>query len=234
VLLVPLRDENPTARFAILTALLVAANLAVFAFQATLDDRAGTAFVLGYGMIPAVLSGAAELPDWVDGPDMWLTPVTAMFLHGGLMHVAGNMLYLWTFGNNVEDAMGRLRFALFYLACGLAAAWAQAAVDFDSQVPMIGASGAVSGVLAAYLLLHPYAHVYSFAFIRFMWLPAWFVLGFWIVVQLANGFMAEPGDGGVAWWAHIGGFAAGLVLLPIFKRRGVPLFAGRNRSGPWG
>jgi membrane associated rhomboid family serine protease len=234
VILVPLRDDNPTRRFAILTAALVAANLVVFAYQATLDERAGTAFVLGFGMIPAVLTGAAELPAWIAAPDPWATPFTAMFLHGGFMHVAGNMLYLWTFGNNVEDAMGRVRFALFYVLCGLAAAYAQASVDFSSQVPMIGASGAVSGVLAAYLLLHPYAHVYSFAFFRLAWLPAWFVLGFWIVVQLANGLIAEQGEGGVAWWAHIGGFAAGLALLPVFKRRGVPLFAGRTRSGPWG
>jgi len=234
VILVPLRDDNPTARFAILTALLVAANLAVFAYQATLDERAGIAFVLGFGMIPAVVTGAAELPPWIAAPEPWATPFTSMFLHGGFMHVAGNMLYLWTFGNNVEDAMGRVRFALFYVLCGLAAAYAQASVDFASELPMIGASGAVSGVLAAYLLLHPYAHVYSFAFFRFAWLPAWFVLGFWIVVQLANGLIADAGEGGVAWWAHIGGFAAGLVLLPVFKRGGVGLFRGRNRSGPWG
>ncbi len=234
MILVPLRDDNPTTRFAILTAILVAANLAVFAYELALSDEAASVFVLGYGMIPAVLTGEAEMPDWIDAPDAWLTPVTAMFLHGSLMHVAGNMLYLWTFGNNVEDSMGRVRFAVFYLACGLAAAFAQAAVDFSSEMPMIGASGAVSGVLAAYLLLHPRAAVYSFAFFRFAWLPAWFVLGFWIVVQVANGLLAQPGAGGVAWWAHVGGFAAGLVLLPVFKRRGVPLFAGRNRSGPWG
>ncbi|MBI1244153.1 MAG: rhomboid family intramembrane serine protease [Alphaproteobacteria bacterium] len=185
-------------------------------------------------MIPAVIAGAAELPPDIATPDPWLTPFTAMFLHGGFMHVAGNMLYLWTFGNNVEDAMGRVRFVLFYLLCGLAAAFAQAAADFESQLPMIGASGAISGVLAAYLLLHPRAFVYSFAFFRFAWLPAWFVLGFWIVVQVANGLIAEPGEGGVAWWAHVGGFVAGLVLVPVFKRRDVAFFAGRNRSGPWG
>ena len=234
MLLVPLHDDNPTRRFALLTAASVAINAAVFLYQLTLDERAGMFFVLGYGMIPAVLGGTGELPPYIDTPGPWLTVVSSMFLHGSLMHVAGNMLYLWTFGNNVEDSMGRVRFALFYLACGFAAALSQALVDFHSEIPMIGASGAVSGVLAAYLLLHPHAKVYSFAFFRLAWLPAYFVLGFWIVVQLANGLMEDADAGGVAWWAHIGGFAAGLVLLPFFKRRDVPLFAGRTRTGPWG
>ncbi|MBI3504723.1 MAG: rhomboid family intramembrane serine protease [Proteobacteria bacterium] len=209
-------------------------NAAVFAYQATLGEAAGNAFVLGYGMIPAVLGGTAELPADLPTLAPWMTIVTSMFLHGGFMHVAGNMLYLWTFGNNVEDAMGRGRFAVFYLACGFAAALSQAFVDFSSEMPMIGASGAVSGVLAGYLLLHPHASVYSFAFFRLAWIPAWFVLGFWIVVQVANGMLADAGEGGVAWWAHVGGFAAGLVLLPFFKRADVPLFGGRTRSGPWG
>ena len=234
MLLVPLHDDNPTRRFALLTAAIVAANAAVFFYQASLDESAGIAFVLGYGMIPAVLDGTAELPEGIPTLAPWMTVISSMFLHGGFMHVAGNMLYLWTFGNNVEDSMGRGRFALFYLACGFAAAFSQAFVDFSSETPMIGASGAVSGVLAAYLLLHPHASVYSFAFYRLGWLPAYFVLGFWVVVQLANGFLADAEAGGVAWWAHIGGFAAGLVLLPIFKRRDVKLFSGRNRSGPWG
>lgn len=234
MLLVPLHDDNPTRRFAVLTAALVAVNALVFFYQLLLDERAGEAFVLGYGMIPAVLGGTAELTADIPTLDPWMTVVSSMFLHGSLMHMAGNMLYLWTFGNNVEDSMGRARFALFYLACGFAAALSQALVDFESQIPMIGASGAVSGVLAAYLLLHPHANVYSFAFFRFAWLRAYFVLGFWIVVQLANGLLADADAGGVAWWAHIGGFVAGLVLLPVFKRRDVPLFAGRNRTGPWG
>jgi membrane associated rhomboid family serine protease len=234
LLLVPLHDDNPTRRFAALTAASVAINAAVFLYQLTLDERAGMFFVLGYGMIPAVLGGTAELPPYIDTIDPWLTVVSSMFLHGSVMHMAGNMLYLWTFGNNVEDSMGRVRFALFYLACGFAAAFSQALVDFHSEIPMIGASGAVSGVLAGYLLLHPHAKVYSFAFFRLAWLPAWTVLGFWIVVQLANGLMEDADAGGVAWWAHIGGFAAGLVLLPFFKRRDVPMFAGRTRTGPWG
>jgi len=159
VLLVPLHDDNPTTRFAVLTAALVAANALVFLYQMTLDDRDGTLFVLGYGMIPAVLFGEAELAPGIATAGGWSSVVTSMFLHGGIMHVAGNMLYLWTFGNNVEDAMGRVRFAAFYLATGFAAALSQALVDPASEIPMIGASGAVSGVLAAYLLLQPHAFV---------------------------------------------------------------------------
>jgi len=234
LLLVPLHDDNPTRRFAILTAAIAAANVAVFFAQASMTEAAGTRFVLGYGMIPSVLFGTAELAGDIDTPGAIASLFTSMFLHGGFMHAAGNMLYLWTFGNNVEDALGRVRFALFYAACGLGAAFSQALVDPSSEVPMIGASGAVSGVLAAYLLLHPHASVYSFVFIRVAWVPAYLVLGFWIVVQIANGLMADPSEGGVAWWAHIGGFAAGLVLAPLMKRREVPLFAGRTRSGPWG
>jgi membrane associated rhomboid family serine protease len=234
VLLVPLKDDNPTRRFAVLTVAFVAANLAVYAYQFSLPPRASEMFVFRLGMIPAALIGGAELPAAFDPIPPWATLVTSMFLHGSVMHVAGNMLYLWTFGNNIEDAMGRLRFLAFYALCGLAAAFAQALVDPGSEIPMIGASGAVSGVLGAYLMLHPHAHVWSFAFFRFAWLPAWSVLGFWIVVQLANAWMAGPGAGGVAWWAHIGGFAAGMALIPLFKRRAVPLFAGRRRSGPWG
>jgi membrane associated rhomboid family serine protease len=234
VLLVPLKDDNPTRRFAALTAGFVTVNLAVFAYQATLSARAGEAFVLRLGMIPAVLFGTAELSPALDPVPAWATLFSSMFLHGSVMHVAGNMLYLWTFGNNIEDSMGRARYVAFYALCGLAAAFSQAFVDPGSQTPMIGASGAVSGVLGAYLVLHPHAKVWSFAFFRVAWLPAWSVLGFWIVVQLANAWLAGPDAGGVAWWAHIGGFAAGMALIPIFKRRDVALFEGRTRSGPWG
>lgn len=234
MILVPLKDDNPTRSFAVLTAIFVAINAAVFVHQATLAPAASEEFILRFGMIPAVLTGEAYIDEALAPPPAWTTVFSAMFLHGSLMHVAGNMLYLWTFGNNIEDSMGRFRFVVFYALCGLAAAFAQGAVDPSSTTPMIGASGAVSGVLGAYLLLHPHAQVWSFAFFRFAWLPAWAVLGFWIVVQFANAFLADPEQGGVAWWAHIGGFLAGMALIPIFKRRGVKLFEGRTRSGPWG
>ncbi|MBM3569748.1 MAG: rhomboid family intramembrane serine protease [Alphaproteobacteria bacterium] len=227
--MIPFYDDNPTRRFAIVAAVLIVLNLAAFAVTAADVERAA----LGMGLIPARLLAAAELPAGIAAFDPWLTVLSSMFLHGGVMHVAGNMLYLWTFGNNIEDAMGPVRFVAFYLICGLAAAGAQIAVDPNSTIPMIGASGAVSGVLGAYLLLHPRASVYCLVFYRMMNLPAMVVLGWWIVVQIANGAIADPSAGGVAWFAHIGGFAAGAALIPLFKRREVPLFGGATRRGPW-
>jgi membrane associated rhomboid family serine protease len=150
-----------------------------------------------------------------------------MFVHAGFLHVAGNMLYLWIFGANVEDSMGKARFALFYLLCGLGAAFSQIIVNPGSQVPMVGASGAISGVLGAYLLLFPDARVLTLIplglFTRLAEIPAMIVLGFWIVVQLFNGLLTfNVTGGGVAWFAHIGGFAAGMVLVGLFKQRWVP------------
>jgi membrane associated rhomboid family serine protease len=152
-----------------------------------------------------------------------------MFVHGGFFHVGGNMLYLWIFGNNVEDAMGRGRFVLFYLLSGLAAAFAQVMAGPNSPIPMVGASGAVSGILGAYLLLYPHARVLTFVLVLFIppqirEIPAFLVLGFWIVVQVVNGLITfNFQGGGVAWFAHIGGFAAGMLLLPFFKQRTVPV-----------
>jgi rhomboid family protein len=150
-----------------------------------------------------------------------MTLVTSMFLHGGWLHVLGNMLYLWIFGNNVEDVMGHVRFIVFYLVCGLAAAAAQIAVDPSSQVPMIGASGAVAGVLGAYLVMFPAARVHVLVFliffIRIVEVPALIVLGFWLLIQLIAAAQMAPG--GVAWFAHLGGFLAGLVLIVPFRRR---------------
>jgi membrane associated rhomboid family serine protease len=163
-----------------------------------------------------------------------MTPVTAMFLHGGWMHLIGNMLYLWIFGNNVEDAMGHGRFIAFYAVCGLAAAAAQAALDPASRIPMIGASGAIAGVLGAYALLYPRAKVLVlipiFVIFTTVRLPALWVLGGWFVLQLINGALADPAGGGVAWWAHIGGFAAGLALIWLFKRKDIKLLTARARS----
>jgi membrane associated rhomboid family serine protease len=161
-------------------------------------------------------------------PPPWLTIFTSMFLHGGLFHVGGNMLYLWIFGNNVEDAMGRLRYLLFYLVCGVAAAVAQYLSSPHSPVPMIGASGAVSGTLGAYLLLYPHARVWTLVIFGFFWrlvpVPAVIVLGFWIVVQVLNGLITFGGGGagaggGVAFLAHVGGFVAGMALVLPFRRR---------------
>jgi membrane associated rhomboid family serine protease len=159
-----------------------------------------------------------------------------MFLHGGLLHLAGNMLYLWIFGNNVEDAMGHVRYLLFYLLCGAAAALGMAYIDPASQVPMVGASGAISGVLAGYVLLYPRARVTVIVPLGIILYPfaitAVWVIGFWFLLQLISAGLANPGEPGTAWWAHVGGFAAGLILTPVLKSRDTPLF-GQVRHGPW-
>ncbi|MFC2077295.1 rhomboid family intramembrane serine protease [Candidatus Bipolaricaulota bacterium] len=183
-------------------------------------------FVSKYALIAAELLRGTDLPPTIPIP-LWLTVLTSMFLHGGLMHLLGNMLYLWIFGDNVEDAMGPIRFLVFYLLCGAAAAFAQIAVDPGSTIPLIGASGAIAGVLAAYFMLFPYAKVVTlipiFFFLRLMSIPAVFLLGFWFLLQVISGAGSLGSGGGVAWFAHIGGFIAGAILVFPFRRRGVPV-----------
>lgn len=179
-----------------------------------------------YALIPGELRTGRDLPPEIPVP-IWATVITAMFLHGGIMHLVGNMLYLWIFGDNVEDAMGRGPFLLFYLLCGAAAAAAQIAIDPSSTVPMIGASGAIAGVLAAYFVLFPQSRVLTlipiFFFLRLVSVPAVFLLGFWFILQVVNGAGSLGATGGVAWFAHIGGFVAGAILVIVFRRRGTPL-----------
>jgi len=233
--MLPLKDDVPTHSTPVVTIGLIALNILVFLYQASLqlgDDpmagRAARAFVFEFGLIPCRLTGACQVP--ADFPHPVATIFTSMFMHGGLFHVFGNMLYLWIFGNNVEDTLGHGRFLGFYLASGVAAALAQTIVGPSSPVPMVGASGAVSGVLGAYLLLFPYASVLTLIvfgfFIRIVRVPAVIVLGFWIVVQFLNGLItfgaAVAGhgpEGGVAWFAHIGGFLAGIALLYALRPR---------------
>lgn len=217
--MIPLRDENPTVLLPLVTVALIAGNAAVFLFELSLEPRALDAFIFRMGMVPASLV-ETRLP----GTGGYLTVFTSMFLHGGWMHVIGNMLYLWIFGNNIEDSMGHLRFIFFYLLTGLAAAAAHLAFNPASTVPTIGASGAVSGVLGAYLVLFPHARILTlipiFWFIRIVYLPAWVLLIFWIGIQLLNQALSpiDPMGGGVAYAAHIGGFVAGLALIPLFRK----------------
>jgi membrane associated rhomboid family serine protease len=230
--MIPLRDDNPTTITPFVTYAFIAACVLAFLWQMSLGEKGFEAAVLALGVTPATLLGDARLP-----PELYLVPPVAtifssMFLHGGFMHLAGNMLYLWIFGNNIEDSMGHVRFVIFYLLCGVAAALAQAWPNPDSTIPMIGASGAISGVLGAYLLLFPRARVLVLiplgAFSRIVYVPAMFVLGFWFVLQLINTALVEGGQGGVAWGAHIGGFVTGMMLIPLFKHRHVRLFAPRH------
>jgi membrane associated rhomboid family serine protease len=195
-----------------------------------LDHGDGHRFIVALGTIPAVLTGAERMPPELALVPAAVTPLTSMFLHGDILHLAGNMLYLWIFGNNVEDAMGSLKFLAFYLICGVAAAMVHTFQQPDSIAPMVGASGAISGVLGAYLILFPWARVFVwFGLIFVFWVPAVVVLGLWFGLQ-ALSLLADPSGAasGVAWWAHVGGFAVGLALTPMLKRKGVPLFSRRR------
>jgi len=209
---IPLKDENPTYRFPVITVTLVAANVVIFLVSAFVPRGLEMA-ALRFGAIPYEITHFRSLADFRLPP--LLTLLTSMFQHGSLFHLAGNMLYLWIFGNNVEDFLGHVRFVLFYLACGLTAALTQTVAMPNSRIPMIGASGAIAGLLGAYWLLFPRARVKTFIFLVFyidvIAVPAGILLGLWFLMQLLNVGMG----GGVAWFAHIGGFMAGLVLIKM-------------------
>ncbi len=215
----PLRDENPTRTFPVLTCLLIAANLAVF-LLAAFGPAGLEASILRFGAVPFELTHPGQSAGYgVERASPWLALLASMFLHGGFLHLAGNMLYLWIFGNNVEEALGRARFLIFYLLGGLAAGLTHALFNPASKAPMIGASGAVAAVLGAYALLFPRARVQTLVFlvvyIRIIPIPAVLVLGLWFLLQIFN----AGGGGGTAWFAHIGGFLAGLALTLLLVRR---------------
>jgi membrane associated rhomboid family serine protease len=223
--MIPIRDINPTRTFPVVTVLIMAVNALVFLYELILpSEQALTRFVYYAGVVPYEIVHQVDLPPPSLHP-IYLTLFTAMFLHAGFIHIIGNMLYLWIFGNNVEEAMGSLRFLIFYFLCGLGASAAQIAIGPNSRIPTIGASGAIAGVLGAYLFLFPHARVDTLLLlgyiIRIVQLPAILVLGFWIVIQLFSGVasLGMPQVGGVAWFAHIGGFAAGALLVHVFRRR---------------
>jgi membrane associated rhomboid family serine protease len=224
-MLLPLRDENPYRRFPVVTVALIAVNVWVF-FSAGISDVAA----YRYGAVPCdVMSRCPAPPPQIEillqsRPPL-VSVLTSMFMHGGLLHLGGNMLFLWVFGNNVEDALGRIRFTIFYVVCGFAAAFTHIFLNPSSVIPIIGASGAVSGVLGAYLVLFPRARVVSLIpMLLFVTIvtPAWVVLTLWFAFQLISGLFsqglsqAEEG-GGVAFWAHVGGFVAGLALVFPFR-----------------
>ncbi len=221
--MIPLHDDNPTSSIPVITIALIVACSGVFLVQLTAEPRLAMEIVYRFGAIPAVLLGDAELPDALGALPAWATVFSSMFLHGGWLHLLGNMLYLWLFGNNVEDAMGHGRFIVFYLVCGILAILAHGIAEPASEIPTIGASGAISGVLGAYLVLHPRSRVLVLIFLGFfiqtVRLPAALVLGFWIVVQLFSAVTTSSEASGVAVFAHIGGFVAGMVLVHVFRRR---------------
>ena len=224
----PLHDNTPRILIeqAWVTVGLIGACVIVYFLQGSGEE--GNRLAFGLGMIPATLTGQAALSDEFYIIPPAATLVTSMFLHGGLMHLIGNMLYLWVFGDNVEDCMGHGRFLVFYLVCGVLASLTQVAVDPGSMVPTIGASGAVSGVLGAYLLLHPKAKVLIPIWIIPVYVPAWILLILWIGMQIFSAWNGGPTGGGVAWWAHIGGFVAGAILVIPFRHKTIALFGGSD------
>lgn len=226
--MIPLYDNVATRTKPYVTIATIVSCFIVFLWQTAHTPQIQQQIVFSFGFIPGTLFGSHELVPALKVLPSAMTIFTSMFLHGSLWHLIGNMLYLWIFGNNVEDAMGSVRFVVFYLLCGFVAAMAQALPEPDSVIPMIGASGAVSGVLGAYLLLHPFARVLVVIPIGFYpyttYLPAAVVLGIWFLLQLLSSLVAEPGQGGVAWFAHVGGFVAGMLFIVFFRRRGTPLW----------
>jgi len=216
----PYKDDNPTNTYPFVTIGLIGLNILVFLLQ-LMSDVDGKRIVYAYGAIPHnIVSFESTQPI-----HPLLTLFTSMFMHGGVFHILGNMLYLWIFGNNIEDRLGHFRFILFYLFCGIAAALSHTMVAADSGVPMIGASGAVSGVLGAYILLFPMARIHTIIFLGFflqsVQIPALIVIGFWAIIQIVNGLITQgmPNQGGIAWFAHAGGFLAGLISIKLWQPR---------------
>lgn len=228
--MIPLSDDNPTRLRPLVTASVIFACIVVFSWQLSFSEREMERVIETFGFTPGALLPALYRSSGVNYPWVWMTLVTSMFLHGGFLHLGGNMLYLWIFGNNVEDAMGHGRYACFYFACGIMAAFAQAFSEPGSDIPMVGASGAISGVLAAYAVIFPRARVNVVIPLGIIFYPlkisAVYVIGFWFLLQLPNLLFGAEGMGGTAWWAHVGGFLMGLALTPLFSR--FPLF-GRHR-----
>ena len=230
--MIPLRDANPTRRTAVITYLLIAACVGIFLYELSIQGRSGEEglfrFFLDYGVVPRDLTAAIGRGDLLSGEVAAI--VSSMFLHGGWLHLGGNMLYLWIFGNNIEDRLGKPLFLLFYLAGGTVAALTQVLIDPDSPVPLVGASGAIAAVLGMYLVLYPGARVHSLIFLGFfvsvIAVPAVIVLGLWFVLQLLPGFASLGGDdaasGGVAFFAHIGGFVMGMACGLLVRARQGP------------
>jgi len=234
--LFPIRDTIPSRRYPVVNVLLICANVVVFLYEVSLGPKLED-FISSYGLIPSTLFSLPALP-FSAWPPVLLTLLTSMFLHGGWVHLIGNMWFLWIFGDNVEDRMGHGKYLLFYLLCGVVAAVVQCVMNPSSDVPMVGASGAISGVLGAYMVLFPLSRVIAlvpaFFFAYFVELPAFVFLGFWALLQFLQGMATLPYahllKGGVAWWAHLGGFVCGFILArPFSERRGYP----KGRADFW-
>ena len=211
--MIPLRDTQPSYSTPFVTILLIVMNVFVFLYEVSLDDYTRNAFISTWGMIPARF----EYTDML----------TSMFLHGGWLHLIGNMWFLWIYGDNVEDTLGHGKYLLFYLLCGLAAAGTHAVTNLDSRIPTVGASGAIAGVMGAYLVKFPHSRILTlvvvFVFITTVEIPAVLILAYWFLIQLASGMWSvgysQLSQGGVAWFAHVGGFVAGVILINVMRTR---------------
>lgn len=242
----PLSDDNPIHSKPYMTWGVIAICTLIFGWQSTLPNAGVEAVFLSYGAIPAHIFGGDAQAARLIAPE--LTLVSSQYLHGGFMHLFGNMLFLYIFGDNIEAAMGHLKFLVFYTAAGIFAALGHGALAVASDIPMIGASGAISGVLGAYLLLYPHARVrvlfilLPLPIFRIFAIPSVMVLGIWFIIQFASAAMSNADEGGVAFWAHVAGFVAGMVMLPLFKKSDVPYWQPafpqtidtRANKGPWG
>jgi len=229
--MIPIRDTVKSKTIPWMNYLIIATCGLVFIYELSLGDRLES-LVSVFGVTPVRIS--SMISERFLSLRAVIPLVTSMFLHGGWMHLIGNMWFLWLFGNNIEDSMGRLRFIVFYLTTGLAAAFGQVVASPGSVVPMIGASGAISGVMGAYLILYPRVKVYVlvpiFIFFTSIALPAWMMLGYWFFLQLASGLLSQDDMGGVAFWAHVGGFVAGIVLIKFFAR---DEYVDAHRASQW-
>jgi len=221
--MIPLKDMTPRQSFPVMTLVLIGINVAVFIHQLTLPGPAGDAFIKMYGLVPSHISQALAGHHYT--LEQALIPLfTCMFLHGGFLHIIGNMWFLWIFGANVEDRMGPLPYLIFYLICGIGSGAAEVAFSWGSHIPSIGASGAISGVLGAYIVLFPKSRILSLVpllIIWFLWkVPAVIFIGLWFIMQFLSGVISlgaqSVSGGGVAWWAHVGGFLLGLLLVKAF------------------
>jgi membrane associated rhomboid family serine protease len=215
---IPLKDLNPRRSYPVVNTLLILSNIVVFLYQITLPPQAFKMFVTANATIPA------RIPAWFAGhvnfEAAFLSLLTSMFLHSGFAHIAGNMLFLWIFGDNVEDFFGHVPYLFFYLVCGIAAGFLHILFNLHSSLPAVGASGAISGVMGSYALLYPRARILTLVFVFLVPIPAMFILGYWFLLQFLGGISAlgARAMGGVAWWAHVGGFVMGLFLTKLARR----------------
>tara|TARA_B100001123_G_scaffold402235_1_gene489677 strand:+ start:34 stop:738 length:705 start_codon:yes stop_codon:yes gene_type:complete len=233
--MIPLKDDNPTSGRPIVTYFLIGSCVLIFLLQLSSQSYQTGHLFYSYGLIPSVLMGHKQLPLDLYVVPGYITIFTSMFMHGGFMHLIGNMLYMWIFADNIEDNLGKTKFIIFYLLSGIGAAMAQVLMDTHSQIPMVGASGAIGGVLGAYLINHPNARVlvlipFGF-FSQLIKIRALYVLGFWFVLQFINSSMMSSEGGGVAYAAHIGGFVTGMILILFFNKKSIRKI--KSRSRPW-